>query len=216
MAKRQTRGSISLSRGLLAAIKMHAADSDVAVSAFAEFVMSHAIMQPLDTVSFDAWYAAREGRLSAGRRGRRRGRPRGGSEEAYRLRHANSEKAAAEFRRRRDERAKEKAARLAAVQARREARAERRRIEGERSLLRGESVSNYLCRHCDGPGHNKATCPELHPTPKETGSLSEKAAKHRAAHGGTLAEIAQVFGVTRQAVSQQWKRLYGDRRGERL
>lgn len=213
MAKRQTRGTISLSRGLLTGIKLHAADSDVAVSAFAEFILSRAIDSPLDTIAFDAWYAAREDRLEAGRSVH-------GGVEAYRLRSANSERIAAEFRLRRDKRAKEKAAHSAAVQtrreSRREARAERKKLANERRILREESDGHYLCRHCDGPGHNKATCPELYTTPKETGSPSEMAAKHRAKHGGTLAEIAQAFGVTRQAVSQQWKRLYADRRGERL
>lgn len=206
MAKRQTRRTISLSRGLMDSLKVYAEGADVAVSAYAEFILEHAVASPLDTTAFNAWHAAREGRLEVVRMG---------GLEAYRLRHAKSEESAAEFRRLREDRLRVLAEATARRVARREARAELQRAEAERRRLRKESQRGYLCRQCDRPGHNRSTCPELYPTPKETGSPSEMAAKHRAKHGGTLAEVAQAFGVSRQAISQQWARLYAERRGER-
>jgi AraC-like DNA-binding protein len=70
----------------------------------------------------------------------------------------------------------------------------------------------YQCSLCSATGHNAQKCPDRPPERpvRTTGSSSEKAARHLAAHGGTLAEVGAVFGVSIQAVHAAWRRLYGD------
>jgi len=77
-----------------------------------------------------------------------------------------------------------------------------------RARIRVETGASHLCLHCDGP-HRTKFCPKIPPSQANAKpSRSEQAARLAHAEHISLHEAADRFGITHQAVSQIWRKMF--------
>lgn len=192
MAKKQTRRTVSLGIGHYTRLTEYAKANGASAAQVAEFAIDAQLRAPLDQDVFRIWQgerwqqAAEQGVATVARKPAR-------AMDAYQERIRQGERQAAL-------RALEISEREARVTARKER-------EARREAIRAETGRTRLCNVCDGP-HTTRFCPTKPYAPAETGSRSERAARLCQEQHLTLREAAQRVGITHQAVSYAWHRLF--------
>lgn len=182
MAKKQTRRTVSLGRDYHTRLLDYAKTNAASAAQVTEYALDRQFAAPLDQDAFRLWRGDRAKRSAI---------------------QGMATNVAADPARR-------DPVGLAA-RAREERRAERL-ARKERRLRRAAIRAEFgrrvkLCENCDGH-HATRFCSDRPCVPIETGSRGELAARVVKAEGITMSEAGKRFGISPQAVSQTWKRLF--------
>lgn len=200
MSKVQTRRTVSLGRNYHTRLLDYAKANLASAAQVTEYALDRQLAAPLDQDAFRSW---------RGERARKSAIQGVVTSEAAHPEHREVVELAQKAR---EERRAARVARAAELAATREARSAERAARKERRLKRAAIRAEHgrrikLCWNCDGH-HATRFCPDKPYVPIRTGSRGEQAARAVKAECITTFEAGKRFGISHQAVSQTWKRLF--------